>query len=95
MKVLDTDVCIELLRGNGQVITRRAAHTGDDVVTTWITASELFFGAARSQDPLGNAALVTEFLDTLARRATLVTGNRRPYDRIPGGVIEDWIRKGG
>ena len=27
-----------------------------------------------------------------SRKATLVTGNRRHYERIPGVVIEDWIR---
>ena len=130
MRILDTDVCVELLRGNERVITRRAA-TADNVSTTWITASELFFGAAKSRSPDKNAALVTEFLSTLpalpndlaaarlfgevkahlqahgtpltdadlfiaavalAHDAVLVTGNRRHYDRIPGIVIEDWIR---
>lgn len=28
----------------------------------------------------------------LSRGATLVTGNRRHYERIPGLVIEDWLR---
>ena len=29
----------------------------------------------------------------LANNATLVTGNRRHFDRIPGLVTEDWIRE--
>lgn len=130
MRILDTDVCVELLRGSERVIARRLA-TDDQVATTWITASELFFGAAKSQDPDGNATLVTELLASLpvlsldlaaarlfgevkahlrargipladadlfiaatalARTATLVTGNRRHYERIPGVAIEDWIR---
>ena len=130
MRILDTDVCMELLRGSERVIARRLA-TDDHVATTWITASELFFGAAKSKDPDGNAALVTEFLAShpvlsldlaaahlfgevkahlrargipladadlfiaataLAHTATLVTSNRRHYERIPGVAIEDWIR---
>lgn len=64
MRVLDTDTCIELLRGNSTVIARRAA-VEDDVVTTWITAAELYFGAARSEAPDENRSLVNEFLETL------------------------------
>lgn len=130
MKVLDTDTCIAILRGNEAVIERRAA-TSDEVVTTWITAAELHYGAAKSVAPAENRALVGRFLGTLrileldaasaqifgeikallerqgrrladadlligsivaARQATVVTGNRRHYERIPGVTIEDWIR---
>lgn len=130
MKLLDTDTCIAILRGNEAVIERRAA-TSDDVVTTWITAAELYYGAAKSKDPERNRALVTSFLATLpvigldeasvqifgeakallerrgqrladadlfigtiavAHRATVVSGNRRHYERIPGVTIENWIR---
>jgi tRNA(fMet)-specific endonuclease VapC len=35
------------------------------VVTTEITASELFYGAAKSKDPAGNRQVVLEFLRTL------------------------------
>ncbi len=132
MKVLDTDTCIGLLRGRNEVIERRVIEP-DDVVTTWVTASELFFGAARSVQPESNAALVVRFLGTLpvlgldlasarvfgevkarltakgqivadadlfigsvalSRGATIVTGNRRHYERIPGLVLEDWLRPG-
>lgn len=95
------------------------------------TATELFYGAARSRTPTENRELVTVFLATLrmigldrlaverfgllkadlerngqrladadlliasitpARGATLITGNRRHYERIAGLSIEDWIR---
>ena len=130
MKLLDTDTCIAILRGNESVIARRAA-TDDEVVTTWITAAELHYGATKSVDPEANRALVGRFLGTLrilgldhasaqifgevkallerqgqrlvdadlligaiaaANGASVVTGNRRSYARIPGIVIEDWMR---
>ena len=130
MKVLDTDVCIELLRGNERVIEARQ-QTLEEVATTWVTACELSYGAAKSHSPRKNQMLVSEFLATLrivglnrpaterfgqikstlestgniladadlmiasitmAQGASLVTGNRRHYDRIDGLRIEDWIR---
>jgi tRNA(fMet)-specific endonuclease VapC len=62
--VLDTDTCVEILRGNQRVLARRVAIPGS-VVTTWITAGELFHGAARSAYPASNHRLVTDFLTTL------------------------------
>ncbi len=130
MKLLDTDTCIHILRGNMAVIERRAA-TSDEVVTTWINAAELYYGAAKSSAPAKNRTLVERLLATLpvlgldevavqifgeakallerqgrrladadlfvgaialAQRATVVTGNRRHYERIPGVLVEDWIR---
>ncbi len=102
------------------------------MATTWITAAELYYGAAKSIAPEKNRALVTSFLATLTvhgldqasvqifgeskallerqgrrladadlfigaiaivRQATVVTGNRRHYERIPGVAVEDWIRE--
>lgn len=109
---------------------QRRAATSDDVVTTWITAAELFYGAAKSNAPAHHRAIVTSFLATLpvlglddtavqifgeakallerqgqrlddadlfiaaiavARTATVVTGNRRHYARIPGVTLENWM----
>ena len=64
MKVLDTDTCIALLRGNDEVVARRST-TSDDVATTWLNAGELYFGAAKSKAPDKNRALVRSFLATL------------------------------
>lgn len=64
MYLLDTDTCVEILRGNDRVITRRRAVYAP-VVTTEITASELFFGAAKSREPATNRQVVLEFLRTL------------------------------
>ena len=130
MKILDSDVCIEILRGNERVIDRRRT-VDDDVATTWITAAELAYGAGKSRDPERNTTLVTELLATLpvvgpdlrsalefgrlkarleragrriadadlliasialANGASVVTGNRKHYERIDGLRTEDWIR---
>jgi tRNA(fMet)-specific endonuclease VapC len=64
VRILDTDTCVEILRGNHGVIERRAA-TLDVVATTWMTACELQYGAARSRAPEENRALVQAFLETL------------------------------
>ena len=64
MRVLDTDVCIELLRGNERVLQQRAA-TDDEVATTWMTAAELHYGAERSAAPAKNRRLVARLLESL------------------------------
>ena len=130
MKIIDSDVCIEILRGNAEVIAKRGT-VDDEVATTWITAAELAYGAEKSRDPERNVTLVTEFLATLpvvgldrpaalefgrrkamleragmriadadlliaaialAHGASVVTGNRKHYERIEGLRTEDWIR---
>lgn len=101
------------------------------MATTWITAAELYYGAAKSRAPEDNRVLVASFLATLpvlgldeasvqifgeakallerrgqrladadlfigaiavVQGATVVTGNRRHYQRIPGVAVENWIR---
>jgi len=64
LRILDTDVCVEILRGNTGVIEQRRA-TIDRVATTWITAAELYYGAARSGASENNHGLVTELLESL------------------------------
>jgi len=64
VRLLDTDTCICVLRGDVTVIERRAA-TLDEVATTWVTAAELNSGAAKSKSPGENRALVAGFLATL------------------------------
>ncbi len=81
MRILDTDTCIEILRGNQKVIEMRR-NVMDAVYTTWITASELYYGAAKSSKPGGNRALVDLFLDSLA-----VLGIRR-YSAQYFGVLK-------
>jgi tRNA(fMet)-specific endonuclease VapC len=64
MRILDTDHCIDILRGRSTVITRRRG-VYDEVVTTIITACELYYGAAKSQKPIEGKRAVDSFLRTL------------------------------
>ncbi len=64
MYLLDTDTCVEILRGNERVISKRREVT-TPVVTSEIIASELFFGAAKSREPSENRKVVIAFLYTL------------------------------
>jgi len=64
MIILDTDHCIDILRGRQAVITaRRSVY--EEVTTTIVTACELYFGAAKSNRPLENKRAVDAFLRTL------------------------------
>jgi tRNA(fMet)-specific endonuclease VapC len=64
VRILDTDVCMEILRGNREVISRRGV-VADSIATTWITAAELYYGAAKSKAPENNRILVSDFLTTV------------------------------
>jgi tRNA(fMet)-specific endonuclease VapC len=68
MYLLDTNVCIALLRGNNrEVRTRfsllmRERHT---IATNTIVVHELSYGAAKSAKPQQNAAAVSKLLRTI------------------------------
>ena len=61
MILMDTDVCIELLRGNKRVLECRA-KAADDVAVCFMTMGELFYGVERSSRPAHNRQLVERFL---------------------------------
>ncbi len=64
MIVLDTDICIELLRGNKKVLKKRAAFSGD-VAISFMAVGELFYGARNSSFPEENELLVEKFILTV------------------------------
>lgn len=64
MILLDTDVCIEFLRGNKQVIARRK-KAYDNVSVSFMTVGELFFGAEKSANKEHNNLLIEKFLITV------------------------------
>jgi tRNA(fMet)-specific endonuclease VapC len=61
MILIDTDICIELLRGNKKVIQKRI-ECPDDIGISFMSAAELFYGAEKSGHTEKNKVLVQEFL---------------------------------
>ena len=61
MILLDTDICIELLRGNQTVIEKRQNYD-NRVAISFMTVGELFYGAERSTNRFKNMNLVEEFI---------------------------------
>ena len=70
--LLDTDVAIELLRGNPKCLSCLSLVQGSVFIST-VTASELYFGAFNSAHPEENAAKVDEFLGDF--RSVSITNN--------------------
>ncbi|MBI5417007.1 PIN domain-containing protein [Candidatus Poribacteria bacterium] len=64
MILLDTDVCIELLRGNKKVIENRK-KTDDLIAVSFMTVGELYYGAEKSGNRDKNIGLIEEFLLTV------------------------------
>jgi tRNA(fMet)-specific endonuclease VapC len=61
MILLDTDICIELLRGNKIVLEKRQ-NCDEQVSISFMTVGELYNGAERSTNRLKNLNVVDEFL---------------------------------
>ena len=60
--LLDTNVCIEFLRGRKPGIAARLATLGrEDVLLCAIVKAELYFGARRSAQPTQSLTLVRQF----------------------------------
>lgn len=64
MILLDTDVCVEILRGNKNVIHKRRINE-DIIAISFMTVAELFYGAEKSNNIEKNYSLVEEFLLTV------------------------------
>ncbi len=61
MILLDTDICVEILRGNQNVISRRLSME-DIAAISFITVGELYYGAERSSQKIQNKHIVDEFI---------------------------------
>jgi tRNA(fMet)-specific endonuclease VapC len=93
MILLDTDVCVELLRGNQQVIEKRKEEI-DSIAVSFMTASELYYGAYKSKKPAENSLRVEEFLLTVNiiqsnLRITKLFGQLKSRLQLIGSQIED------
>ncbi len=58
---MDTDICIEILRGNKKVITKRS-HISDEISVSFMTVGKLLYGAYNSTKIENNVSIVEEFL---------------------------------
>ncbi|WP_319560365.1 PIN domain-containing protein [Marispirochaeta sp.] len=93
MILLDTDICVELLRGNQQVIDKRKEEN-DSIAVSFMTASELYYGAYKSKKPVENSLHVEEFLLTVNIiqsniRISKLFGQLKSRLQLTGAPIED------
>jgi len=82
--LIDTDVAIELLRGNPKCLSRVAQLT-DPLSISSISAAELYFGAYNSAHPEENAERVAEFLADL-KFVTLTEDSARQFGRLKAAM---------
>lgn len=64
MILLDTDICIYILRGSNKVIEERKKYP-DQVALSFMTLAELYYGAEKSANPIKNRSLIEQFLLTI------------------------------
>lgn len=93
MILLDTDVCVELLRGNQAVIEKRM-FTDEDVAVSFMTVGELYYGAKKSNNPTKNSRLVEKLLlsiDILHTDLEILTsfGNLKADLNLTGKTLPD------
>ena len=62
MTLLDTDVCVAYLRGVPDVVAHLHRHLDEDVGVSFMTAAELFYGAAKAERRDEATLKVEEFL---------------------------------
>ncbi len=63
--LLDTDTCVDLLRGRASVIARLGTLTPDDCGISTITSFELFAGAAKAREPEREIQKINALLDVV------------------------------
>ena len=63
--LLDTDACIDLLRGVPAMVERLRELTPDDCAISAITSFELFAGVAAARNPARESAKVSKLLDVI------------------------------
>ena len=61
MILLDTDICIEILRGNNKILEKRI-DSDERVAISFMTVAELYYGAERSKYRQKNINAIEEFL---------------------------------
>ena len=64
MILIDTDVCVDLLKGNKRILQRRDQYDGP-IGICFMTIAELYYGAEKSSEPLKNFETIERLLLTL------------------------------
>ena len=64
MILLDTDICVEILRGNPAMLRKKEAYP-DVTAVSFMTAAELHYGAAFSGYPEASIKAVEAFLSSM------------------------------
>ena len=64
MILLDTNVCIRILRGQKDALKMFARYAGDVAVPAMVTG-ELYYGAEKSSAPLRSRIIVRRFIDVV------------------------------
>lgn len=64
MILLDTDICVEILKGNKKILQRRADYDGP-IGICFLTIAELYYGAEKSRDPARNYETIEKLVLTL------------------------------
>ncbi|MDQ3459950.1 MAG: type II toxin-antitoxin system VapC family toxin [Deinococcota bacterium] len=91
--LLDTDICIYLIRKKPQeVLQRFNAYAVGDIAVSSITAAELHFGVHKSRRPTQNAQALEHFLLPLTlldfdARAAIAYGRLRAALEVQGTPI--------
>ena len=87
--LLDTDTCIDLLRGQRTVQGNASAATPDDCAVSTVTAYELLTGVQKCRDPESEREKVETFLGTLHE----LTFDRTAAERA-GAIRADLEKRG-
>ena len=85
MIILETDTCVELLRGNERVMEQRAL-TDEAIGVSFMSVAELYYGAGRSAKPARNRQAV----DVLLLSVLVVESDRAIAQRFGQLKTELW-----
>ena len=80
MILFETDICVEILRGNRRLIEQRREYD-EPVAVSFMTVAELDYGVHKSTNVTNNRPVVEEFLMTVE-----VIDSDLPIERRFGSV---------